>query len=521
MSQRFHFNLSSLYLSVILILGIFLRFYHLDKASLWFDEAGTILKATESKGMFSSLLAQNHPLAFFEIFVYYWSKIGNSEFILRLPSAIFGVIGILFIFFLGRLIFDNKTGLISAFILSISPFHIHYSQEIRMYAFIVLFSTLSVYSFVKLLKTSKDIYVISYIFFNILNIYIHPLTIYLLLSQLFFFLLFIKKYKILLRKWFASHILIFCSILYWLINIKDGLDIKTHWWVSKPGLKSIFFTFKNFSIGYNAGKEVYLCLTIIFLLLAVYGIIKRKDKKEEFALLSICLLFPILMVFISSQFKSYYLDRYFIPFSIFYYILIGKGLSCVKNIYIGLMLIVITISTGISLKNYYNNFLPSSVYERLGITMKQGHREAANYIIKNFQKGDIVFHTCENTTLPFEYYFDRNNIFLRENEKKLVLRFSKKKGELSILKYGEEFKANKFLPSDEMEYIGFIDNSKNILLENYNRIWLVFSDWNFDLNKFPQSSELRIMEWLNKDFTIETSNSFPGIEVYLYKRKNV
>src|SRR3990167_4926541 len=80
------------------------------------------------------------------ILVHYWTKIfGLSEFKLRFFSAIFGIASIYMIFLLGKTIFNEKVGLIAAFILSINHQHIYYSQEARNYSFLVFLALLSAY----------------------------------------------------------------------------------------------------------------------------------------------------------------------------------------------------------------------------------------------------------------------------------------------------------------------------------------------------------------------------------------
>ncbi|MGC8782587.1 MAG: glycosyltransferase family 39 protein, partial [Anaerolineae bacterium] len=60
---------------------------------------------------------------------------------LRLLSVIFGVLAIPAIYAAGRRIFGPRVGLVAAGLLAISPLHIYYSQEIRMYGLVALLSS--------------------------------------------------------------------------------------------------------------------------------------------------------------------------------------------------------------------------------------------------------------------------------------------------------------------------------------------------------------------------------------------
>ena len=85
---------------VILIVGILLRFYGLSSESIWIDE---IISIESSSLSFIDIINPtyasgseyaNPPL--YTLFLKCWMGLfGDSEFALRLPSAIFGCISIL------------------------------------------------------------------------------------------------------------------------------------------------------------------------------------------------------------------------------------------------------------------------------------------------------------------------------------------------------------------------------------------------------------------------------------------
>ena len=146
-----------LVLFLIILLGFSLRFYNLAKESLWFDEIyGGILPAKQS---ITYLLNPDIslPVSTYHIILHYWMQIfGQSEFSVRFPALIFGVLSIFVIYKLGKVIFNQEIGLLSALILAISPFQIHYSQEARPYSLLMLLSLVSVYYFVKFIKSSDE-----------------------------------------------------------------------------------------------------------------------------------------------------------------------------------------------------------------------------------------------------------------------------------------------------------------------------------------------------------------------------
>jgi 4-amino-4-deoxy-L-arabinose transferase-like glycosyltransferase len=128
---------------LIVIIGALLRFHNLGGESLWVDEA---LSWLEAKDGLSNLIKftdieQHPPLHSFALFVAI-KLLGDSEWSLRLPAAIFGVANIVAVYWLGTLTFGRTAGLIGAVLLALSPFHIKYSQEARTYSLLALAATL-------------------------------------------------------------------------------------------------------------------------------------------------------------------------------------------------------------------------------------------------------------------------------------------------------------------------------------------------------------------------------------------
>lgn len=129
-------------LILILLLAALLRFWQLDKVpvSLFGDEidvgyqAYSILK-TGRDYMGNFLPIHFQSLAEHRTPLYLYSAVptvalfGVSSWGVRLPAAIFGALGILAIYLLVKEITKNeKLGLLSAFLLSITPWHIHFSR---------------------------------------------------------------------------------------------------------------------------------------------------------------------------------------------------------------------------------------------------------------------------------------------------------------------------------------------------------------------------------------------------------
>lgn len=81
---------------------------------------------------------------------------GLNEAAVRFPSLLFGVATVGLVFLLGRKIFKSETvGLLSALLLAISPWHIHFSRGAWETNVATFFITLGVYLFIKALEARK------------------------------------------------------------------------------------------------------------------------------------------------------------------------------------------------------------------------------------------------------------------------------------------------------------------------------------------------------------------------------
>lgn len=498
---------------IILLLGVVLRLYRLGIFSFWFDEAVSAYWSDQSSLL--NMWKLQHPSCLYFWFLHYWRLLGTAESILRLSSVFFGIASIIGIYYLGQLLFVKKTGILSAFLLAISPFHIYYSQELRMYTLISFLSIMSTLLFFKALEENKNIFWFGYIIFSVLILNIQAMTSLILFAQAAFFFINIKRYKPLLKKWVISHAVIISFFILWLIiflrkvSFVIGMYGNSNHIIDKPlpvSLKNVFFTFKNFSIGYNAAKFTFITMSALFLSLFLWGAVKIK-KKRELTLLLCCLVIPICATFVVSKLGIwFYVDRYFISNSVFFYLIVASGVSSLKKKYSIPVLFSIAIFSAFALMNYYRNYFPDpslTSVEHRWVEAKKEWREAAGYLSENFQEGDVIFHTCVNTTLPLRWYFALGHPGLERGDE-IVLRF--------------DSNSQKPVPYAYSEREGvFIDYSGKISIDDQDRVWLVLSWWNFDPQPlFPPV--IKIVEWMEKYYIKSELKEFNGAIVYLFTR---
>jgi 4-amino-4-deoxy-L-arabinose transferase-like glycosyltransferase len=130
------------FLSIFFLIGLILRTYqlesfpvgfHIDEASKGYSAYSILKTGMDDNGnlfpLYIDIFGDNSPSGYHVLAVIPVAILGLTEFSVRLPGAISGALSIFAIYLLSYVVFKNKTlGIISAFLLTISPWHINLSR---------------------------------------------------------------------------------------------------------------------------------------------------------------------------------------------------------------------------------------------------------------------------------------------------------------------------------------------------------------------------------------------------------
>lgn len=140
-------------LILLILFGGFLRFWNLGVPSFWVDEVNVVFAADSfaQKGDFSLPSGSVHtraPLYTYSV-AFFYKIFDVSETSTRLSSALFGLLSILVVYFLGKKVFNRRVGLLSAFLMAFSHFEVGWSRTAKTYALLQLLTLIIVYSFIR------------------------------------------------------------------------------------------------------------------------------------------------------------------------------------------------------------------------------------------------------------------------------------------------------------------------------------------------------------------------------------
>lgn len=130
---------ATIWLWAIVAASAVLRLATLGNRSFWLDEGVSYVIALRPLPALIDFVGTEdiHPPLYY-LLLHAWLLAGDAEFWLRLPSAAFGVVSVWLIGLLGRWLIDARAGLVAAAILAVSPLHVWFAQEARMYSLVVM-----------------------------------------------------------------------------------------------------------------------------------------------------------------------------------------------------------------------------------------------------------------------------------------------------------------------------------------------------------------------------------------------
>ena len=406
-------------LTAIVALSALLRFLALDKDSLWFDEA------------FSASIASWEPVHIitktvelglrftdrniFHLLLHYALQWGQNETAVRAISALSGVLSVIVLYALGKRIMGQGVGLLSAFLLAISPYHVWYSREGRNYSLLVLLGLLASYFLVRALDDNRRSSWLGYIALAGLSVYTHTFGI-LLIGALNLYAL----VRLLVRRSPARNISIWLAVQVALailiFPMESGFTSQggVGWggWIAEkhgiPTLNDLAHTMGIYSFGtaYDHEHLLYVTGLLVFAvpcLAALLGVVRRRrepqwwtEHAEPMLFVIICLVVPTALLWIVSHVTPLYLERYLRPFLPPYLIILAAGLLSIRRldrrILVTLCILIITVP---SLLSVYQN------------SQKEDWRGGAAFVSAQADKDDMIVIYDAYAAMAFDFYYPK------------------------------------------------------------------------------------------------------------------
>lgn len=131
-------------------LALFLRIYGLGDKPFWLDEVTSLHRATATiPHLVADSLHQNHYPTYF-LLLWLVARIGTSQWLLRLPSAVFGAAGAVLVSVIGCKAAGPRSGAIAGLLAACSPFAVQLGQEARSYTLVSFLILTALFGLIRL-----------------------------------------------------------------------------------------------------------------------------------------------------------------------------------------------------------------------------------------------------------------------------------------------------------------------------------------------------------------------------------
>lgn len=383
---------------IITIVGLIARLLFINKAEgLWNDEYISWLIASQplTNGFFENVKWQCHMPLYYLYLKVFMTLFGDSDLILRLTSALAGTLSIPVMYFIG-LEKDKKTAVFTATLTAISSFLIYYSQEVRLYSLLFLFSAISLLFTLKLLTQPNSKNLAGLIISNILVLLTHTIGFVYVFFNIVFLSIFLYKNfkKAILSLW--GIITVICLSISPLVLKIFTTNTFSQWWGNFTPAKFGFLMTDYFSpvltnlvdsppnFLYNPSFE-FIIFALIPALIGLIWIIKSIIKDKINTALFLSMLGVILVMTIAALCgKLVFITKYSIEIYPALIFLAACGALSFNNKFIKYGLISLFCILHIV-------YLIVSPVAAPKIRRGQGHAIVADLIKQsNLKKGDII-----------------------------------------------------------------------------------------------------------------------------------
>jgi 4-amino-4-deoxy-L-arabinose transferase-like glycosyltransferase len=141
----------------IILLAAALNFFHIDRPSLWNDEAFSFFVARDGLAHTLRTIANDTQPPLYYLTLSLWLGLGTSVFVIRALSATAMTLALLPLHAAARRLFDQRVALLASFLFAIAPLDISWAQKARPYPLQVLLIACAFWGFVRVRRAGHQI----------------------------------------------------------------------------------------------------------------------------------------------------------------------------------------------------------------------------------------------------------------------------------------------------------------------------------------------------------------------------
>ncbi len=377
---------------LLLLLAAILRLILLGHKSLWLDEAATYTLSTSSLHAFGrEWWAREANATAYYMFERVWLNLGRSEWMLRFPSALFGIGAVGAVYAFTRRTFGEPTAWLAALLLAVHPAHIELSQDARSYTMAMFFAVLSCYWLVRAMEDGGWRNWTAYALLSALAVYSHYFAALVLIAQTVS-LIAVPRAKLRWRPLLlaAVGILLLCAPAL-VFLVLQGRTVTTAW-IAPVSPKQLFRLLQFYS-----GSGLKFILMALLWAAAVWHIVRRPKNSSErwhIALLLSWVIVPILLAYVVSLRQSVFAFKYLMVSLPAVLILAANGAASLPRSARWIVVSTLAVASCVTVVAAYRKPI-------------EDWRDVSAFVEQNFQPGDAIAFSPPYARNAFDYYWDR------------------------------------------------------------------------------------------------------------------
>ncbi len=397
----------ALLMGLILCLALGLRLYRLGYQELRGDEAFGVLFSTQPlREIVSETLrtVEPHPPLDYVLLHAWMSVAGDSEFAMRFPSAVAGVLTVAMVFVLVRRLFGRRAGVWASLFMAINPFQVWHAQETRMYAISTALAVASMLALWIALEKGGWVRWGAYALLTAAHLYLHYYSFFIVLAQMLFVFAFWRRYRRRLIGFVTAGAVVMLLYLPWLV-LAWRVILTYRGNGDSPALIAMLLrSLRAFSLGETIQQERAVPFLLAFGVLAAVGVWHAARTKGRAALfLGLWLAVPLAGVWLASLRRPVFNERYVIaatpPLTMF----LGVGAAWLGKqrrwgqMALGLMVVVCLVGSTLSLRNYYTvpEYSKTAGWRQLEAYL-DGHAGPGDALIQNYPDPALAYYDSES-----------------------------------------------------------------------------------------------------------------------------
>lgn len=398
------------YLVLILVGGAVLRLTRLGYQSEWNDEALSVdIAKSTAVQVITNQFHSRHPPGYYLLLHYWQAILGDSDFALRLLSAIAGILGVVVMYWVGKTLFSQKTGLWAAAITAIMPYHLFYSQEIRSYSWLFLLSAVMMLGQAKIWSGASgrirpNRWWLIYAVAAVMGLYMHYLFPLAVGAMALHFM--IRRWQSVDGPDWKPFMLVhgIIGLLYlpiFLLAIREAGG--PAYWLEKTSLGEFFSMPLTLTIGQflpfaltMVAYGLILVLLIITMLQVGRAFYQKATERAELGLVVLTYWFPVLILFtVAIVWQPLTTPRFLALAVPGLYLLLAWGMTLTKEKYFNAGLVVLLLGLGLW-ANY--NWLFVEQYQKTPV------REAVAHLQELAGADEPIYYANDSGLRLFHHY---------------------------------------------------------------------------------------------------------------------